>query len=253
FPKSIEKIYEHEKILKINFTRLLARHEQNREFEHTRLREKLSDRSPYKNARNAYNNISSYSQVKRKASNNIDVYMKNYKHRYGKKKGLSKLDCYYENKVFIKFNNICDIGKKMQYDEKRSTRFFLKKYGIGLILFAVIPLFGLIYSILFGPGGKLPGVLGLCKEEHFKNVEKLEHKTDGGEDITNCTTKWLYEKKDIIHNIGYVNWAFSVIMVTIVLLVFIYIIAKVIKYERIKSGKGKMNRKEYIKYCKEVF
>ncbi|CAI7717591.1 hypothetical protein PVPAM_010010000 [Plasmodium vivax] len=35
--------------------------------------------------------------------------------------------------------------------------------------------------------------------------------------------------------------------------VIIYTLVKVVKYERLKAGKGKMNRNEYFKYCKEVF
>ncbi|KMZ88917.1 hypothetical protein PVBG_06292, partial [Plasmodium vivax Brazil I] len=76
--------------------------------------------------------------------------MKGYKDRYMKKKGLSKLDCYYENKVFGKINHIRDIAEKMHNDKKRWKKFFLKKYGIVLMLFALIPAIGLIFPILFG-------------------------------------------------------------------------------------------------------
>ncbi|KMZ76602.1 hypothetical protein PVIIG_05784, partial [Plasmodium vivax India VII] len=80
----------------------------------------------YKNERNIYANLSAYSQVKRKESNNIEQYMKNYKHRYGEKNGLSKLECYCENKVFGKINHMCDIAEKMEKNKKRWKKFFLK-------------------------------------------------------------------------------------------------------------------------------
>ncbi|SCA83470.1 Plasmodium exported protein, unknown function, partial [Plasmodium vivax] len=251
FPKSIEKIYEHEQILKVNFTRLLARYEQNTELEHTGLRKKISDRSPYKKEKNAYGNISTYSQVKRKAPNYIDVYMKNYKNRYIKKRGLSKLDCYYENKVFDKFNQICDIGKKMKYDEKRSKKFFLKKYGIGLILFALIPVLGFIFPILFGFSRKMPGILGPCTNDHFYENNDGKHKNSLG--YQNCSSEWIEKQHTLIQNLECANFIFTIIMVSIVILFIIYILIKVIKYEKIKAGKGKMNRKEYMDFCKKIF
>ncbi|KMZ77102.1 hypothetical protein PVIIG_06287 [Plasmodium vivax India VII] len=163
--------------------------------------------------------------------------MKNYKKRYMRKKGLSKLDCYYENKIFRKFNNICDIGKKMQYDENLSKKVFLKKYGLGLIIFALIPVLGFIFPILFGFSRKFPGILGPCPLDHFKNSGTGEHKTDNG--LQNCTTKWIEKKSDLIGNFECANMIFTIIMVTIVILFFIYIFIKVIKYEKIKAGKGK--------------
>ncbi|SCA83678.1 Protein of unknown function, putative, partial [Plasmodium vivax] len=251
FPKSLEIVYAHDKRWNLKFKRLLARNVQNRELEHTRLRVNLPDIRAYKSESIVYDELSTYPRVKGKASKNIDTYMKNYKNRYMKKKGLSKLDCYYENKIFGKFCNIRDIAKNMQYDKKRSKKFLYRKYGIGLFLFALLPAIGLIFPILFGVG-KNPGALGLCIEDHFDPLQDLKHKSTKPEHI-NCDTKWLYEKKDLIYTIGYVNWAFSIITVTTILLVFIYIIAKVIKYDRIKSGKGKMKGKVYIKHCKEVF
>ncbi|SCA83718.1 Plasmodium exported protein, unknown function, partial [Plasmodium vivax] len=252
YTKSLECKHEMEKTINKKFNRLLARQEHQMGLQRKGLREKLPDRIPYKKIRNVSDNISAYSQVKRIGSNNIEQYMKDYKHRYGKKNGLSKLECYCENKVFGKFNHICDVAKNMQYDKKRSKKFLYRKYGIGLFLFALLPAIGLIFPMLFGVGAN-PGVLGLCKKNHFETNPSDKHKTNGSTDIQNCTTKLLYEKKDLINSIGYINWAFSLIMITTVLLVFIYIIAKVIKYERIKSGKGKMKRKEYIKHCTEVF
>ncbi|KMZ89398.1 hypothetical protein PVBG_05909 [Plasmodium vivax Brazil I] len=240
----------------MNFTRSLARHEHNKEFEHNSFRGKLSDRRTYKNERNVYDNLSAYSRVHKNASNNVELYMKNYKKRYMKKRGLSKLDCYYENKVFDKFNQICDIGKKMKYDEKRSKMFFLKKYGIGLIIFALIPALGLIFPILFGIRRGLPGLLGECPDGHFQNSGGTNtHKTGDVEedDIKNCSIKWMYEKHELIDNVSYAQMIFSFIMITIFILFIIYVLIKVIKYEKIKAGKGKMNIKEYCRFCKDIF
>ncbi|KMZ87859.1 hypothetical protein PVBG_05796 [Plasmodium vivax Brazil I] len=168
--------------------------------------------------------------------------MRNYKHRYMNKKGLYKLDCYYENKIFGKFCHIRNIAQKMQNDRKRWKRFFIKKYGIGLILFALIPVIGLIFPILFGDG-YIKGVYGLCKEGHFikeRGVTTTTHKeTLSGGRV--CPNKWLYDNRDTVIIYDYVNFIITFIIIAIVVFVVIYILIKVIKYEKIKGGKGKMD------------
>ncbi|VUZ99545.1 Plasmodium exported protein, unknown function [Plasmodium vivax] len=250
YSKSLEYMYKHDRALNTKTNRLLARHAQLRELDRTRLREKLSDRSQYTEKRNTSDNITDYSHIKRNESNYIDVYMKNYKNRYGKKKGLSKLDCYYENKVFRKFCDISDIGKKMKYDEKRSKRFFLKKYGLGLILFTLIPALGLIFPMLFGiSGSKIQSIIGFCTDNNHFNSDK-QHKAGT---YSTCNYKWLYDNEDLIIKVSYFPVIFSYIMVIIVISVVFYILIKLIKYERLKSGKGKMSVKEYYRFCKDIF
>ncbi|KMZ88835.1 hypothetical protein PVBG_05631 [Plasmodium vivax Brazil I] len=254
FPNSLEKIQEQDKILNIKYNRLLARYEKQRELQHIRLKKKISDDRWNKKGIGLSNNLLTYSEVKNKGSKNFDVYMKNYKNRYMKKKGLSKLDCYCENKVFRKFNNICDIRKKLKYDEKRSKSFFLKKYGIGLILFVLIPALGLIFPILFGLGDKNGGILGLCPggtSGHFQTNTFIHKETP--EKIKNCPKRWMYDYKDTISIFGDVSYIFSFIMIAMVLLVLFYILIKIIKSEKIKAGKGKMSVKEYCRFCKDIF
>ncbi|SCA83534.1 Protein of unknown function, putative, partial [Plasmodium vivax] len=245
--KLLEYMYKQQRTCNTEFNRLLATYERQRELKHTMLREKLPEKI------NMSHNISAYSHVKKNKSNNIDVYMKNYKRRYGKKKGLSKLDCYCENKVFSKFNNMCDIGKKLQYDENRSKKFFLKKYGIAFFLFALIPALGLIYPILFGMRKGMPGILGECPsstsgENHFES---------GGAHISTdllgkCHRKWIYDYANEISTLREVSNIFTFIMFSIIILVVFYILIKIIKYEKIKAGKGKMNVKEYYRFCKDI-
>ncbi|KNA01761.1 hypothetical protein PVNG_05613 [Plasmodium vivax North Korean] len=233
--KLLENKYKEDRTWNTIFNRLLARHEQLRELDSTSMREKLSDRRPYTEKKKVSDNIITYSHVKRNESNNIDAYMKNFKRRYGKKKGLSKLDCYYENKVFRKINHICDIAEKLKYDEKRAKKFFLKKYGIGIIIFALTPALGLIFPILFGIGNK-QGILGLCVTSH---IEGESHKDTPAD----CPTRWIYVNRGIIDNVSYVPLIYSFIMIIIVVSAVFYILIKVIKYEKIKAGKGKMRVK----------
>ncbi|SCA83496.1 Protein of unknown function, putative, partial [Plasmodium vivax] len=249
FPKSLENEFRHDKMLNLIFSRLLAKHDLHRELQHRDLKDTLSGDRMNNKGRNMLGDISTYSGIKRKESNNLDDYMKKYKRRYGKKKGLSKLDCYCEKKVFGKFKHMCDIAEKMHNDKKRWKSFFFKKYGIGLIIFALLPTIGLIFPILFGLGNGKQGILEQCPSEHFNNQKK--HLTGGQYD--NCTTKWILDYNDTINILEYVSYIYMFTMCFIVILFIIYFLIKVIKYEKIKAGKGKMNMKEYCRFCKDIF
>ncbi|CAI7719046.1 Plasmodium exported protein, unknown function [Plasmodium vivax] len=254
FLKSLENQQENDKILNANVRRLLARYEKQRELQHRGLKGKISDDRRNKNDRTISDVLSTYSRVKGKESNNIDTYMKNYKNRYMKKMGISKLDCYCENKVFEKFCHIRDIAEKMNYDKKRAKSFFLKKYGKALMILALIPAVGLIYPIIFGISRELPGIISDCPDNHFdKSKNPYEHKADAADGTKDCFRGWLYENTETMRKVSYVPKILSFIMITIVILFIIYVLIKVIKYEKIKAGKGKMNMKEYCRFCKDIF
>ncbi|EDL42653.1 variable surface protein Vir11, putative [Plasmodium vivax] len=198
FPKSLENKYEHTKILNRNLHRLLAKHELHKKLGYTVSGAQMLHDSIGKSKKNVTDNTSISSQLKKKGSNNFDTYMKNYKSRYEKKKGLSKLDCYCEKSVFDKINYIEKLSEKMRSDKKVFKKKILKKYGIGSIIFTLIPAIGLIYYILFGLGGRLGGEIELCMDGR--------HYVSGTTHPSSCS-----------------------------------------------AGKGKMNRKEYICFCKEIF
>ncbi|KMZ88700.1 hypothetical protein PVBG_05556 [Plasmodium vivax Brazil I] len=234
FPKSLGNIQEQDKAWNINFNRLLANHEQKRELERKRFREKLPDRRPYKEKRNVTDNISAYSHVKNIGSNYFDIYVKNYKNRYMKKKGISKLDCYYENKVFKKLCHFDDITANMKNDRKSLKNFLFKKYGLKIILFVLLPAIGFIYPTVFGISENYPGIVGKCNDN---NHNTGNHHTENG----NCGYRWLHINNVLIEKVGHFNAIFSFIMSIIFLLISIYILVKIIKYEKITAGKYKMS------------
>ncbi|VUZ93435.1 Plasmodium exported protein, unknown function [Plasmodium vivax] len=164
FPKSLENEFRHDKRLNLIFKRLLAKHDLHRELQHRDLKDKLSGDRMNNKGKNILDDISTYSEVKRKERNKLDDYMKEYKRRYAKKKGLFKLDCYCEKKVFDKFLYIKKLSGNVHNDKKRFKKILLKKYGIGLIFFTLIPALGFIYYILYGAGNWGDGVFEICRE-----------------------------------------------------------------------------------------
>ncbi|KMZ76920.1 hypothetical protein PVIIG_05806 [Plasmodium vivax India VII] len=89
--------------LNVRNHRLLAKHEYQNEVPTRRLQYNESyNRDNYKLEKGkGYNNT--FEQLKQSRSNNVDNYLKSYKNRYSKKKGLSKLDCYCEKKFDISY------------------------------------------------------------------------------------------------------------------------------------------------------
>ncbi|SCA82198.1 Protein of unknown function, putative, partial [Plasmodium vivax] len=240
YSKSLENKHEQYNIENIILCRLLAKHEQKRELRDTSFRDKLPDRSLHKNRRNVSDHTPTYSEVRSKASNNFDIYLKGYKDRYIKKKRLYKLDCYYENKIFEKINHIRVIAEKMHNDKKRCKKIFLKKYGIVLILFALIPAIGIIYPIVFGIDKNNTGIAGICEDSSHIRGSPKEHKPNTG---VSCKYSWIYNNADLIKRFGNISYTFLFTSCIIVLSIISYIFIKFRKYEKLKAGKCKMNIK----------
>ncbi|KMZ77091.1 hypothetical protein PVIIG_06328 [Plasmodium vivax India VII] len=215
--------------LKICFNRHLAEYE---------VENKLDRRELYKNSSYNFENngigncddyVSIYGSMKYRDSKKLKLYKTGYMHRYSKKKGLSKLDCYYEKKVFDAMDTINDLEKTWQGDKKSFNKKILKKYGFCFIIPSICVLPGLIIEILY-----------ILKLIHIKSScpsGKGPHDT--------CQT--------IADTIAILNTLVFSLLSILVISGIIYVLIKIVKYERLKKGKGKMNRKEYINFCKEVF
>ncbi|KMZ96423.1 hypothetical protein PVNG_05958 [Plasmodium vivax North Korean] len=171
--------------------------------------------------------------------------MKGYKRRYKKKKGIFKLDCYCEKKVFDKFSHMYKIAKNMN-DEKRFSKYFFKKYGIALIIFSLLPLLGLLLPLLFHAEEKGKAIINLC----FSNCTK-HAAASGQDDHKNKFIQAPFED-DKWPIIEYANIIFLYVSLITFLLVIFYALIKLVKYERLKAGKGKMSVKEYYSFCKNL-
>ncbi|VUZ99555.1 Plasmodium exported protein, unknown function [Plasmodium vivax] len=148
FDKTLEKKSKHDSIIDIDFNRLLAQREFKKQLGHSSLNENLPDYSKIKEIKNE-KYISTYGHVKKGKVNNLDAYRREYKNRYRKKKGLAKLDCYYEKKIFDKIEQVHDLAKKFIDDKKSYKKEIYRRYGYLLITFALLPLLGLVIPVFF--------------------------------------------------------------------------------------------------------
>ncbi|VUZ99845.1 Plasmodium exported protein, unknown function [Plasmodium vivax] len=207
--------------------RLLAKHVYQNEMPTRGLQNKeLYNRVNYKLEKGKGHN-NTFDKLKQGRSNNLDIYLKSYKNRYSKKKGLSKLDCYFEKKVLEKIHGLYGVGEKLRNEKKSFKNFILKKYGIGLILFALIPALGLIYPILFGGGKWWKCMFLFCPKENHNR----------GEGAGTCPNRHSYKWEATLGYIRPAVLVFTWTMIIIILLFVFYTLIKVVKYERLKSGK----------------
>ncbi|SCA83629.1 Protein of unknown function, putative, partial [Plasmodium vivax] len=228
-----------DKTVDMYFRRSLAKHEFKKNLDNSSLREKLPD---YKNHREKKkeDTISSYGHLKRAGLNDLDNYMKGYNKRYSKKSGFAKLDCYCEKKVFDKIDYINKFAENLENRKKSYKKQICNKFVFKFILFAFSPLLGLIFPILFAGDDKNKPIINLCQGSH-------------GESETCPLYPSVHATKDVGEAVMYMNYVIFYLLLAIVIFVIIYAFIKLIKYEKLKAGKGKMKAKEYYHFCKEFF
>ncbi|SCA83745.1 Protein of unknown function, putative, partial [Plasmodium vivax] len=184
--------------------------------------------------------ISPYEKLSKRNSNNIGDLNRNYRNKFVKKRGLAKLDNYFEKKMFEKIDNIYDLSKKMKNDKRSYKKKILNKYGYKLILFCLLPILGLILPIILGANP-----FGICL------IEFCKHTSHSGVNES-CTKYMIGDKQSILECSLYINAVYTYIMTIIVICFVLYALIKIIKYEMIKSNKGKMSLKEYCRFSKDV-
>ncbi|SCA82035.1 Protein of unknown function, putative, partial [Plasmodium vivax] len=184
--------------------------------------------------------VSPYEKLSKRDSNKMGVLNRKYRKKIVKKRGLAKLDNYFEKKLFEKIDNIYELSKEMRNDKKSYKKKMLNKYGYKLILFCLLPILGLILPIILGANA-----LDICLIEFCDHTDH----TNGNKD---CTKYMIGDKKPILEGSLYINAVYTYIMTIIVICFVLYVLIKIIKYERIKMNKGKMSMKEYCRFCKDV-
>ncbi|VUZ93433.1 Plasmodium exported protein, unknown function [Plasmodium vivax] len=242
---NLKKRINHDRTSNRHFNRLLAKLDSNEELDNLPLRGSLVNYGMSSKNTNEEDVISTYGNLKKRRRINLYDHKKGYKNRYSKKKGLAKLDCYCEKILFDKFDYLYKIAEKRKNSRISFMEKILNRYGYRLILFSLIPIIGLIFPALF------------CKKDEHAAFLALfcEHQKHVGTDYKDCKakilteTEWAYLK--VFYYINIIIFCF--IIPTIYLSMLIYGFIKVVKYERLKSGKDKMSFKEYCRFCKDLF
>ncbi|KMZ94901.1 hypothetical protein PVMG_05512 [Plasmodium vivax Mauritania I] len=191
----------------------------------------LLENNSYRNVKYTSDDLSKCEQLKKKGLCDLDLYRKNYKHRYSKKKFLGKIDCYCEQKIFNKYDRIYELAEKLKNDKKSFNKKILKKYGVRIIILGLLLFLGFVFTILF-KGGKNNALINLCIEE--------KHKNDPSHD--GCKGFYTTIDQNTFDNIAVLNYVFFFFVGVIIFLVCIYILIKIMKYDRLKDRNGKISK-----------
>ncbi|KMZ87793.1 hypothetical protein PVBG_05045 [Plasmodium vivax Brazil I] len=207
-----------------SFNRLLTKYEYKEVLDDLKLGENLVNYETPPNIKNEEDVISPYEYIKKIRPINFFSYKKDYKHRYSKKKRLAKLECYCENKLFQRIDELYEIADSMKKNKSSFKKALFKKYRKHIYITIFFYILGELICIL-------DTILNKCKEIP---------KTKINDEVA----------KELIKTIGSI---LVYVFPTVLLFVIIYISIKFLQYESLKAGRGKMKIKDYFKYCKEVF
>ncbi|KMZ89332.1 hypothetical protein PVBG_03682 [Plasmodium vivax Brazil I] len=242
--------YNHRQMLNIIFNRLLAKQELKKDLYKTKLGRKNSNYGMNKYMNNAEEDLSAYLQTKTISSNELERYKKRYNHRYSKKKGLAKLDCYMENIVFNKIEYIYKLAENLKNNKKLFKKNIYNMYGYVLLRLTLIPALGLIIPVFFGEYSPI------VKKWCFSTCDGTIHTDSSIKSEEEHAAKGFY-KTSISESswkiIEVMNMVIFLSIIFVALIIIFYTLIKVVKYERLKAGKGKIKGKEYYRFCKEVF
>ncbi|KMZ98964.1 hypothetical protein PVNG_05676 [Plasmodium vivax North Korean] len=227
--------------LNICLKRYLTEYEVQKELDRTVLYKNTEYDNDNKRT-NIYNDyISIYSNMKNRDSRKLKLYKTGYKHRYSKKKGLAKLDCYCEKKIFDIFGKVETLSENMQHNRKSLKRILYKRLGLPLLLLVLLPFNVIFFRIILN---EIYNSDKYCFSDCSKHGKRGDH--------VNEYTLIMFSKSEMNALKIFNNFMLYTLFI-IVLLILIYILIKVIKYEKLKSGKSKMNIKEYCYFCKDIF
>ncbi|KMZ76771.1 hypothetical protein PVIIG_05852 [Plasmodium vivax India VII] len=222
--------------------RSLSKYCFNEEPERRKLKESLTYDRDMKSTKTGWDQMSTYKTLKKGESSQLELYKKNYKKRYNKKKGLKKLDCYWEKKIFDKIEKVNVIAEKTQNRKMRFIKKILNKYTISLLLLALTPYLGLILPAMFGDKNPKYRFMNV----YFGNC--IDKTSDGAckSNFTHVSAEW----QDALYYIT--NTLFFMSLIAFISIIT-YTAVKYIKHEFLKHGLGNITLKEYFRLLKKTF
>ncbi|KMZ88850.1 hypothetical protein PVBG_05958 [Plasmodium vivax Brazil I] len=237
--KLLEIKYKPDIIFNMSFNRLLAKHTVQKELKYQQFRETNSDNVMNKKNKNISDNTSHYSQLKKVALHDFDEYKKGYKNRYSKKRGLAKLDCYFEKKVFDNFDYIYELSEKRKNNKKTFIKKILSKYRYLIIIFFLLPIPGSIMPFLFG-GGK-DAYIPMCRSTCDKH-------TAGSNDAYIAISYGKVPSDIFWETMDYLSMILFYLAIIIIVVMLVYTLIKLRKYWKMRSNCDEYIDKEYNAY-----
>ncbi|CAI7721724.1 Plasmodium exported protein, unknown function [Plasmodium vivax] len=162
-----------------------------------------------------------YEKLQKSCSNDLKIYKKQFKSKYAKRKGLKKLDCYCEKKIFDMIDILGEQPVGTSSNNIKLKKNIVRKWGIRFIVMCLIPLIGIILPIL----AKIKG----------------------------SSNKSILKEYEIPESVCIIYGIIFIILTYIILFSIIYTMRKVVKYHRLEAGRGKLNFREYCHFCKDIF
>ncbi|CAI7723890.1 Protein of unknown function, putative [Plasmodium vivax] len=222
--KDLETKFKHDRSSSTSFNRLLTKQKYREELDDLNLGGNLVDYETPPNIENEEEVITTYEYLKKMRPINLFSYKKGYKDSYSKKKGLAKLECYCENKLFQRIDELYELADSMKKYKSSFRKALIKKYRKHIFF----TIFFYIFAVL------------ICIKKVLINKYNVIPRINFHDEVVN-------------HLMTIIGGILVYVVPTILSLVIIYISIKSLQYESLKAGRGKMNIKDYFKYCKDVF
>ncbi|KMZ95151.1 hypothetical protein PVMG_06089 [Plasmodium vivax Mauritania I] len=140
-------------------------------------------------------------------------YIKKLEHGYPNKKGLKRLNCLYEKKLFDEMYKLDKIAGQKQSKNSYIKKVIWKRYGLRFVIFSLVLLFGIIVNIV-------------C---YFNKTTGKCVNLNGNSEGLGTTCKDIETALLVTNGIAYIP--FIIIFITYT----IYILSKVRKYKRLKK------------------
>ncbi|KMZ81961.1 hypothetical protein PVIIG_03767 [Plasmodium vivax India VII] len=158
-----------------------------------------------------------HEKVKKDIANSMNAYIKKLEHGYPNKKGLKRLDCHYEKKLFNEMYKLDKIAGHIKSKNNYFKKVIFKRYGLRFFIFLIVILFGISMSIMccFPSGG------GKCSQLNPAGNE------------TGSTCKYMESALLVTNGIVFIP------LIIVFISYIIYIMSKVRKYRRLIRKYGK--------------
>ncbi|EDL42709.1 variable surface protein Vir35-like [Plasmodium vivax] len=127
--------------LKVRNDRLLTNDDPQCEIKQSRIKENLKEPETKNKLKDITESSDIYEKANKNTSNSMHAYIKKLERGYPNKKGLKRLDCYYEKKLFDEMYKLDKISGHMKSKNSYIKKVIWKRYGFRFVIFSLVLLF----------------------------------------------------------------------------------------------------------------